>query len=200
MGVKITLESRLADVLSRTHPRLLADALAALAATPSEETTGPDLLALQYPWPIEFGSREAAGWNRAFETMRAALASPPSEEATCPSCGQSSGHAMGCLISPLPDDAPPSEEATGLPTAEQQERAKWRANERADELAEAARDLLAYIDREFGINTNDPIVSRLHTLVAARLTTSEPVNESPERRAERAKGWPMPDHHDEMGG
>jgi hypothetical protein len=30
MGVKITLESRLADVLSRTHPRLLADALAAL--------------------------------------------------------------------------------------------------------------------------------------------------------------------------
>jgi hypothetical protein len=44
--------------------------------------TGPDLLALQYPWPIEFGSREAAGWNRAFETMRAALATPPSEEAT----------------------------------------------------------------------------------------------------------------------
>jgi hypothetical protein len=43
--------------------------------------TGPDLLALQYPWPIEFGSREAAGWNRAFETMRAAraaLATPPS--------------------------------------------------------------------------------------------------------------------------
>jgi hypothetical protein len=34
----------------------------------------------------------------------------------------------------------------------------------------------------------------------ARLTTSEPVNESPERRAERAKGWPMPDHDDEMGG
>jgi hypothetical protein len=36
---------------------------------------------LQYPWPIEFGSREAAGWNRAFETMRAAraaLATPPS--------------------------------------------------------------------------------------------------------------------------
>jgi hypothetical protein len=46
--------------------------------------TGPDLLALQYPWPIEFGSREAAGWNRAFETMRAALATPPSEKATRP--------------------------------------------------------------------------------------------------------------------
>jgi hypothetical protein len=43
MGVKITLESRLADVLSRTHPRLLADALAALAATPSEEATGLDV-------------------------------------------------------------------------------------------------------------------------------------------------------------
>jgi hypothetical protein len=41
MGVRLTLESRLADVLARSHPRLLADVLAALATPPSEEATGP---------------------------------------------------------------------------------------------------------------------------------------------------------------
>ena len=31
------------------------------------------LRSLRYPWPSEFGTREAAGWNAAFETIDAAI-------------------------------------------------------------------------------------------------------------------------------
>jgi hypothetical protein len=43
MGVRLTLESRLADVLARSHPRLLADVLAALATPPSEEANRAEM-------------------------------------------------------------------------------------------------------------------------------------------------------------
>jgi hypothetical protein len=97
--------------------------------------TGPDLLALQYPWPIEFGSREAAGWNRAFETMRAALAATPSggsldverlDAAIARFYGRSLPYSTAEGIAReyeegmdrarlnAPDAATPSEEATGL--------------------------------------------------------------------------------------
>jgi hypothetical protein len=69
---RLLLEDGMEQYAAALYP--VEEYLAARATPPPEEATGPDLLALQYPWPIEFGSREAAGWNRAFETMRAALA------------------------------------------------------------------------------------------------------------------------------
>jgi len=36
-----------------------------------------EVLALRYPWPDHFGTREAAGWNSAFEAVLANLRADP---------------------------------------------------------------------------------------------------------------------------
>ena len=37
------------------------------------------IASLRYPWPDHFGTREANGWNEAFETIDRTLAAVPSE-------------------------------------------------------------------------------------------------------------------------
>jgi len=45
---------------------------------------------------------------------------------------------------------------------------KAAAGPRDEGLADAARTLLHYIDTEFGINSNDPVVSALYEVLAER--------------------------------